>query len=858
MKWFSSKTKTWYAKPTFAVLETDDGLKHEWNKLSLDLKKRLDSIVYDLRQFKERPLMYELFMHKDVYLGALLFNMNNKNIARFEIWMRDIEAKGLYVMIISNAIGAKMGGKRNPIIFISKINFHDLWYSRVGILEYVEKLSWAKRLERDKKFLGSYVKFRDAMRTEFLGKINVENSDVDSIIAEYREYMINYEEGMDLSKVEFRNPKIKFVDLLPEGCALANPKYLRLVGEKSAVKLMVVAKETLIPNSGIISLGSYDIFINNEGNKYGLPVDKFEELLGYNPDLTAEKSFSRNLKIKVKTGPDMVGRNPSFGLDFLSYCKIMPDCSGIVETINKVLRWEWDDTLVEKFLMYKDENENKLVLSKLGRKILEPEDGEQGKDLSDPEVRDEILSRLNKYRMMASKERVAGEFGPAAPLSMAPVEVKDQARTSLIVGYSGGFPVKAKVVVHNDLIYVEDSVWIKIGRDFDWDYVFKHHFNQIPDKSVINTVERIEELYQLPDKVKDENDDRDKISTICDVLRQSRLIGIYYNGIMIAEDALRVDGKSNREVCDFRIKEMALLENHIRALKGKAEAKVPTASDLLIKNKYYMALKYADRSTNFFRVGRAKASVVIDDMVYHPLEALVVRAQEADANSFSWWESYVAQFKGLVIPGPLGRKVEKIEKVKKEVPVAPEEVEKVAEKSVINKEKEVKPMKTISITVSIPEVQDVKELIVKGIGIVGGWINRMCPTVGTYRPNPEPVDKSGKMVVRQPKFDGNRKNYWVKVAGVTMEGRQEHIKKMPGEMISGLGIKYEPSERFPDSVAIYIGGVRVGHVPAKGHTNYARIISDKFRKNKNVQILVARKYVGSICHFLRVNVENDA
>ncbi len=591
----------------YALVMLDDGsyIYKPYNCLSANQQFLLRQIGYGPNTYKDRPLMKRI-LDKCYMIVDITGGKDPDYYEKLKNLFHILEGKGLKLIILSNFAGAKMGGKRNPVYFAHSTHIMEEWAKEMGIHKnlYVD-IPPAKRFEREKKFVDDWTLF----------------------------------------KVK---PRVRFIPNMPgfDGIGFARTEWREAEGLHLGFKLSGCAKDTVLDFPPNMDWKDADLVIQEGGNKIKLDPDKFAELAGHSPTQSPEKRYSKDLTIMTKKGDVIEGRKPNFGLDLQATLGIDPTID--ISEINKLLNFEFTDEMKEKYFMYRNHRTGELKLNNVGYEILE-----RGVTLTNSVLRNKFYwIVLNDIRRRL-KKRVWGIFGVAVPLELAPAELKDRAKMRVIVGYSGGIVSKAKVLVWNKLIYVESRVWLAMGRDFDGDLAFTFPFRVIPDKSMISDVATLKEWYNLPEKPIDEGDDRNDIDTLIDTLKQARLCGAMYNNGKITIDACRMEGLPKVMVTKYEIRLMAMVELFIHSFKGKVMSdKAPTAAELTSLLGVPKAGMHAKNVVKYFFPIRAHGMIKIDGVEHHPLEALFIRAKEANPASKSWWERVISKFKDLGIKSP--------------------------------------------------------------------------------------------------------------------------------------------------------------------------------------------------------------
>lgn len=837
MKRLSKNGKVSYVSDYVVYRDSENYVMVHTNQAPRWLRNMVYASAYLEDVFKDKPFLQQIIDRSYMIIDFV----DKRNLVYLE-WKRahlhKLEAQGWHPVIVASFAGAKMGGKKHPVDFIASNDviselLRDVFFKRYEIQNDVCVIDRERILPEIATYFGISV---DDVRS--------------GIVEEYKalapaKRFERFKKILNKLKVPLVRPRVLQVkDDHPflsglDGVCLGNPLWMCASGIEAGDKMTFIGKDVIHPIPDGWDFGDYDLIIRESANKLKLGIEKFAALVAFDPELTAAKRFSQNLTVKVKNGEDYTGRDPNFGIDLQAYCCLMPQVDlGIV---NQVLRGDFNDEVKEKFFMYKNDAGD-LLLNKLGREIFE-----RGKNLGDREIRYQIYDILFKYIVKTLRDRVKGYFGTAAPLRLAPPEATmdlAQRRRSgrnkrVIVGYSGGIVAKGEAVIYNNVIYVDEHVWDAMGRDFDGDLCFIFPYRSFPDRSIISSIDELKKYYVLPEKKGDVDDKRSEIDTLIDILIQSRLVGTYYNNIMVAAEALRRTDHTHREVVNFTMSEMAMLETNIRALKGKAENTVPKPDVILMNRGYGVVqnVKEIGDAMKYFYALRSRGNVLIDGDEYHPLEALAIRAQNAKPGASGFWEPLVSQFKSLVYNPPIRPPEPEDDYYRNaEVVHGQKPVEKsmgkstcVASNSTVNSKKEVKVMKKKSIVKKL--VNDVCNKAIMGIE----YLDRII--AGGYEDPEEPVPASkpvntGKEVIPNMKNSSWPALNWkpFPVAGVTWEGRQGMIRSLKKD--EKMYLVLEPNKDHPYAIGVYVGKKKIGWVPDQGENSKAHILSDKIVRKK--------------------------
>jgi hypothetical protein len=595
----------------FVLVKEDSKLvlKRYWDvkgyapEFSAKEKRLIRSVGYGPSHYTARPLLHRVFKE-----NLMILDMTHEHSPKYydelEKFLRELgETYGFTIVVLSNFAGAKMGGKRFPVYFMGRGHTMMNWAREEGIFDYLYALSSAKRFEREKKFLGMYVKFDIA-------------------------------------------PRVRIIPDLPTfpGVAFADPGWMEQNNLMVGFKLAGPSKATVHPFPENAKWAGADLVIQESDNKLKLPAELFALKAGYDPTLDPDKRYSKDLTWETKSGETIEGRDPNFGLDIQATLGLTPRVD--LTDVNRILMWDFDDEIITRYFKYLDRKTNTLVLNDLGKEIFE-----QGKTMMNTDVRLHIYGILIGIVRRMARKQVVGEYASAAPLELAPKEARKLIRTHVVIGYSGGICGRAQAVVWNSVAYVETSVWLAMGRDFDGDLAFLFPYRDFPNKHLVLSEVDIRASYVLPPKPTDEGDDRDDIKTLMDSLKQSSLCGAAYNNGKIFIDACRMAEMPADKLTKLEVSVMALVEQFIFGFKGKVTAtKAFTAGDLAEKFGVIEAMQHIEHITKFFFPIRSGGTVLINRVPYTAFEALLIRAKEADPNSKSFNERTCSRFKDL---GPL-------------------------------------------------------------------------------------------------------------------------------------------------------------------------------------------------------------
>ena len=590
-----------------------DGGHYVYGKADLSENDRrlIHSVGYGPTVYKQNQILERIFIECTMIID-LTHDHHFEYAEEMKKIFRDLKAKGNVFTILMNYAGGKMGGKRFPVYFYGKTNPLHEYETAARIREYIAKLDLKKQFEREKKLIGDDERFPIT-------------------------------------------PRVKIVADIPgmPGVAWADQGWMNELGLKPGFKLSGVAKATVLPIPFHFNFGPYDLIIQECENKLDLPADLFAANAGWSPSLDAECRNSANLTTITKAGKTVEGRYPNLGIDVLATLNYLPKID--VSKINQVLAWDWTEELKEKFLMYRDNTTGELLLNDLGKKIF---DTKNPKDMNDVEVKltihDMLMSEVRRMCRLA----VAGVFGTAAPLSMCPLEAKAGVKPMILIGYSGGIICKGDAVVYEDVMYIEDSVWLSMGRDFDGDLAFMFSFNQFNadrntslDINMVNDEATLRKLYTLPVKTKDEPDSRDEFDVLFEVKQAGGLTGQVYNIGKIFLECCRILGMDKKTVSLLEIRTMAKLEHVIAGFKGKLLMDKPLKVEDLAREFHVEGIT-ADMeklATNWFYSIRRRGGWVNVSKTERitAFEMMARLAKQANPNSRIFSERVCALFKNI-------------------------------------------------------------------------------------------------------------------------------------------------------------------------------------------------------------------
>lgn len=594
-----SFSKKWVAS-FYIVMRNGAKTVVAWGSLTDPEKKMARQVGYPENFMDDRPVLKALLPECEFSVQSLVGPLVDKEDNWFEKRMEDSVAKGYKLFPWIAPAGAKMGGKNAPIYFLSKENLVDNWCKEHHI--DLLKINVAKRFERIKKILGRWEKFSP-------------------------------------------KPTVKFIEdeHTRDGIAYAKASWATKADVRPGTKMSGIFKDVImiVPDTDW-KYGKADLAIHKDGNKLGVTIKVARQEAGYDPEQLAERRFSQNLVRYIsEEGEVQYGRDPNFRLDVLAWFNHLPTPN--LSMINRMLADSKDMDVIETFFGYIDK-EGKKQLNGSGKRLV------AGASINEPDIYIEFQGIAQKYilnRLLTVK--ASGVFGTAVPLMMLPVTKEDWSlvHEAVVIGYSGGIPMRCKVAVKDNLIYVDEETWMAAGRDFDGDLAFVFPIDLFNPESIVD-LKWLKDHFKLPEKVSGE-DTRNDVQVFLDILAASRGCGSIYNMGKIIVDACRSLAWSKGDLMKLDAKIMAeFVQPYIDGFKYHRMTEAPKLKELVTKLGLDPdVLKAAYRAQMFFYALRGRGDITIGDLVYPRLAGLKQMALEAKPQSLGFYERLVAKFRDL-------------------------------------------------------------------------------------------------------------------------------------------------------------------------------------------------------------------
>jgi len=420
-------------------------------------------------------------------------------------------------------------------------------------------------------------------------------------------------------------PRVKIVSDMDkfEGLLFGHVKWMKKNGIEPGAKTTLATKGLIFPTPKHIKCNA-DLLVPVGENKFGLSEEKLSNLIKWIPRLTPGSLFSRNLKRK---NSDILGRNPQAKWDLQAFLNFIPK-TDLTEHKAVFEGKLMNDKIVDTLFGYKQKGEKKLRFHGIRLKAKE--------SLFHPEVWNEAVKTLEKWISKSMQPEVKGLYGVVMPISLLKImNEKCHEFEAYVTRFPWVVPIRTRIALWKDIIFVPDDLWKAFGGDYDGDqgaafYKYTMNTGLVWERDK----EWLKRIMTLPEK-EDDASNKDENEIIAIQLDQYMYCGRIYNSGKIVVDAARMEGWSQRELQELDIKIAATdVQPYIDGFKYKAGIKPLGVYELA--DKYCVSKKCVGKVKTYFNALRGGKSGI---------ELMVALSKFTHPESKSFYERIVSRFK---------------------------------------------------------------------------------------------------------------------------------------------------------------------------------------------------------------------
>lgn len=396
---------------------------------------------------------------------------------------------------------------------------------------------------------------------------------------------------------------------------------------------------------------AFDVIIPESENKLKLNEEQASRVFAVNPDIDSKKSFSKNLRIKIKGGAERIGRTPTLALDTCSFLGIDLDFNKI-QVYKDILEEKLPKEKVAEMLFSYEVKEDvngveKFVLkyNKYGEAIL------NGASIYDKDIEEHAFKVITNSIMRSMLPKVRGVYGQALPnnLMYHHKGKKQHFNYCQIVRFPLVIPVKAKTTIIDNIIYVPEELWLLMGGDYDGDTATVYN-QELPCYFDWNKEEDRAELHKLLKMpVKEKSNDK---MLLIDAQKlsfdQTTKIGQTYNSNKVVIWSYIYSGLSMKQAIKIDMFNNATLtQQNINGMKHSA-SKIEKIDVEFIQN--YI-------KENQEQLGLDKLPVLSSSVIDHnrkmynsfkycnDIRRLILMSRKCNANSLNFFERQISRFR---------------------------------------------------------------------------------------------------------------------------------------------------------------------------------------------------------------------